>query len=122
MARVSLTTQKITRAGLDPAAALAGPPTIDGDVIDAGAVFLHVDNGGGVSINVTFRTPVQVDDLDLEELIVAVPAGGARLIGPFPKRTFGQAAGAVESGGNDAGRVYVDYSAQTAVTRAAVSL
>ena len=121
MARVSLTTQKITRAGLNLTAALAGPPTVDGDVFDAGAVALYVDNGSGGSINVTFRTPTVIDGLDLEELIVAVPAGESRLVGPFPKRTFGQLAGAVESGGNDAGRVYVDYSAQTSVTRAAVS-
>jgi hypothetical protein len=61
-------------------------------------------------------------EADGEDLVVTVPDGARRLIGPFPKRTFGQPAGANESEGNDQGRVYVDYSATTSVTRAVVAL
>lgn len=108
MARTSVTTQQIVRTGLTPSLTA---PIIDGDIIDTGATYLHVVNGSGASINVTVQTPPQVDNLDVAELIVAVPAGATRYIGPFPTRTFGRPTGA------DAGRAYVDYSAVTSVTR-----
>lgn len=114
MARTSVTTQQITRAGLAP---VLTAPTVDGDVIDSGAVFLHVNNGSAASINVTVQSPVTVDGLAVEELVVAVAAGAFKLIGPFPQRTFGQPTGSA-----DAGRVYVDYSAQASVTRAVLKL
>jgi len=113
MARTSVVTQQITRAGLAP---VLTEPTVDGDVIDAGAVFLYVDNASAGAVTVTAVTPVTVDGLALADSPVSVPAGESRLIGPFPPRTFGQPAGSA-----DAGRVYVDYSAQTSVTRAVVS-
>jgi hypothetical protein len=115
MARLSLTTQQISRTGLNPA--LAGPPNVDGDVMDAGATFLQVHNGSGGSINVTIAATVVVDGLALANLVVAVPAGQDRLIGPFPVRTFAQ-----EDESPDAGRVYVNYSAQASVTRGAFKL
>lgn len=108
MARVSVTTQEVTRAGLAPSLTA---PTIEGDVIDTGATWLQVTNGAGAPINVTVQSPPTVDGLAVAELIVAVPNAQTRLIGPFPPRTFGQAAGA------DAGRAYVDYSSITSITR-----
>ncbi len=108
MARVSVTTQTITRAGLTPSLTA---PTVDNDVIDTGDVFLQVTNAAGAPINVTVQSPPTVDGLAVAELIVAVPNGQTRLIGPFPSRTFGQPSGA------DAGRAYVDYSAVTSITR-----
>ncbi|HEY0638715.1 MAG TPA: hypothetical protein VGD67_13780 [Pseudonocardiaceae bacterium] len=115
MARTSVTTQVITRAGLAPN--LTGP-VADGDIIDSGACWLHVLNGSGAPITVTVQTPVTVDGLPLDDLEVAVPASGTRLIGPFPARTFAQASDAPVG----AGRVLVDYSSVTSVTRAVVSL
>ncbi|MDG4790373.1 hypothetical protein O7626_31390 [Micromonospora sp. WMMD1102] len=91
-------------------------PTADGDIVDCGQVALYVVNGSGGSINVTVLATAGQDGLDLEDLIVAVPAGDTRLIGPLPRRTFGQA-----SDSADAGRAYVNYSAQTDVDRAVVS-
>lgn len=114
MARTSVSTQQITRAGLNPTLT---QPTVDGDVIDAGAVFLYVDNGSAASIDVTVQSPLTVDSLAVEDLVVAVPAGTFRMVGPFPARTFAR-----PTGQTDAGRVYVDYSAQASVTRAVVSL
>lgn len=114
MARTSVVTQQITRAGLNPTLT---QPTVDGDVVDIGATFLYVDNASVASVNVTVQTPVTVDGLNVEELIVAVPAGQFRLIGPFPPRTFAQ-----PTTSPDAGRAYVDYSAQTSVTRAVLKL
>jgi hypothetical protein len=117
MARQSQTTQQITRDGLVPALIAV---TADGDVIDAGQVALMVTNGGASPINVTVAATASQDGLDVEDLVVSVDDGDTALIGPFPVRTFGQPAGADESEGNDAGRVYVDYSATTSVTAGVV--
>jgi hypothetical protein len=114
MARTSVTTQSITRAGLNTA--MTAPP-VDGDIIDAGAVFLEVLNGSGSPITVTVQTAGTVEGLPVEDLAVTVPAAGNRRIGPFPG-VFKQAADAVVG----AGRVLVDYSAVTSVTRAVVKI
>jgi hypothetical protein len=111
MARVSVATQKIVGTGL---VANKTAPTVDGDVIDSGAVAVLVTNGSGAPINVTAQTPQTVAGLAVAEQIVAVAAGATALIGPFPKGTYGQLSGA------DEGRVYIDYSAQASVTRAVV--
>lgn len=115
MARTSVVTQKITRAGLAPALTAV---TVDGDIIDSGPVILHVANAGGAAVTVTVQTPITVDGIALTDLAVSVPAGQAREIGPFPDRTFRQPAAAPVG----AGRVLVDYSAITSVTRAVKAL
>lgn len=117
MARQSQTTQQITRDGLVPTLIAV---TGDGDVIDAGEVALMVTNGGASPINVTVLATASQDGLDVEDLVVAVADGDTALIGPFPLRTFGQPAGANESGSDDRARVYVDYSVTTSVTAAAI--
>lgn len=119
MARVDVTTQQVTRDGLVP---VVTEVTADGDVIDVGRTVLYLVNGSGSPVNVTVLSTASQDGLDVEDLVVAVAAGTTALIGPFPKRTFGQPAGAVESGGDDQGRVYVDYSAQLDIDRAVVAL
>lgn len=111
MARVSVTTQKIVATGLAPAMTA---PTVDGDVIDSGSTAVYVTNGSGGSINVTAQTPQTVAGLAVAENVVAVAAGATKLIGPFPKSTYGRPSG------SDRGRVYIDYSAQSSVTRAVV--
>jgi len=110
MARASVTTQTITRAGLS--AALTGPPA-DGDIIDAGPVILEVANGSGGAITVTVLPSFEAAGLELEPLEVSVPASGTREIGPFPPAIFAQLPDA-EVG---PGRVLVDYSAVASVTR-----
>lgn len=111
MARVDVTTQKIVGTGLAPNMTA---PTADGDVIDSGAVAVMVTNGSAGSINVTVQTPATQAGLAVAEQIVAVAGSATKLIGPFPKGTYGQPSG------DDEGRVYVDYSAQASVTRAVV--
>lgn len=110
MARTALATQQITTAGLKPVYTAAN---VDGHSIDPAAI-LHVKNGSGSSINVTVQTPAQVDGLDVEELVVAIPAAEERLIGGLKPSTFARPSGP------DAGRVYVDFSAVTTVTVAAL--
>lgn len=117
--RISVTSQPLALSGV--AVALTAP-TVDGDVIDAGQTFLMVDNASGSSITVTALSPRTVDGvLTVGPLAVAVGAGVTKLIGPFNGSTFGQLSGANASGGNDQGRVYVNYSAIASVTRAVVS-
>jgi hypothetical protein len=111
MARVSVATQKIIGSGLAP---VMTAPTVDGDVIDSGAVAVMVTNGSGSSINVTVQTPATQSGLAVAEQIVAVAAAATKLIGPFPAGTYARPAAP------DEGRVYVDYSAQASVTRAVV--
>lgn len=116
MARESVTTQMITREGL----ALPEPmatPTPDGDVVDAGRVALLVENVGASPQIVTVHATVAQDGLDLEDLIVSVPAGEAMLVGPFPARTFAQPISSP-----DAGRVYVDYQTAADMRRMVVGL
>jgi|SRR5215217_3615713 len=114
MARVSVTTQPVTRTGT--ATVLTGP-TVDGDIIDTGRTMLYVLNGSGAPITVTVQTPLTVDGLDVADLTVTVPAAGFRIIGPFPVGTFGRAYGDA-----NAGRAYVDYSSVTSVTRGVISV
>jgi len=111
--RIVPTAQKIVATGLAPNLTA---PTVDGDVIPTGQYFLMVTNASGASINVTAQTPQKVEGLDVAENIVAVPAAGTRMIGPFPAGTYGR-----PSGGADPGKVYVDYSAIASVTRALIS-
>lgn len=95
--------------------------TADGDVVDAGRVFIVVANGSGSSINVTVAATQTVKGLAVSNMVTAVAAGKTEIIGPFPKDVFGQPSGANGSGGDDEGRVYVNYSAITTVTRAVVA-
>jgi hypothetical protein len=115
MARASVTTQKITRAGLNPSYTA---PNADGDIIDAGSVDLHVKNGGGSQITVTVETPGTVDGVAIADLSVVVPAAGERLIGPFTRGTFAQPSDATVG----PGRVLVSYSGQTSITRAVLAV
>lgn len=84
--------------------------TVDGDVIDAGKVMLVINNTDSVTWTVTVPATETVQGLPVQSLTVTVAAGKVEPIGPFPKSLFGQPAGANASGGNDQGRVYVNYT------------
>lgn len=116
MARTNVVTQQITRAGLGPVlTAPAGTGPANGDVIDAGSVFLMVTAGATPTTVTVISTPT-VDGLDVADLVVTVGAASTKLIGPFPARTFANPVGAT-----DAGRVYVEYSSVATITRGVVS-
>jgi hypothetical protein len=100
----ALSTQQVTRAGLNPSYSAAGG---SGDTFNpARGVCLHVKNGSGGSINVTVASPRTVHGLAVQSLVVAVPAGGERLIGPFPADVFQDTTGTAA----------VTYSASASVT------
>lgn len=114
MARVEITAQDVTVAGLAPTLTA---PTADGDRFDAGRVMLYVANGDDTNMTVTAVTPGTVVGLSITDAAVLVPAGQFRLIGPFPRHAFGRSMGQ-----DNAGQVYVDYSAVDSVTRGLIHL
>lgn len=103
-----LTVQKSVPAGLNPTydAAAAGGDTFLND----GMTVLHVKNGGGSSINVTINSVTACDQGFDHDIVVAVPNGGERLIGPLPTGRFNDTGGLAS----------VSYSAVTSVTVAAI--
>ncbi|MFC5359454.1 MULTISPECIES: hypothetical protein [Azospirillum] len=79
-------------------------------------IVLHVKNGSASPINVTIAAQTvaaSVPGLGIvskANQVVAVPAGGDRIIGPFPARAFNNPS---------TSKVSVSYSATTTVTVAA---
>lgn len=83
----TLATQNVSRAGVAPsyAAAAGGGDKFTPDH----ETFLHVKNASAGSLNVTVVTP-RTDALGnaVSDNVVAVPAAGERLIGPFPAEHY----------------------------------
>jgi hypothetical protein len=103
MARQSVTTQKITRAGTVPTAA---SPIVDGDIIDTGAsVFLLLSNTGAAVASATVQAQATFDGLAVSNLTVALPANTTKVVGPISLGTFG-----FPAGNPNAGRAFVDYT------------
>lgn len=89
---------------------------VDGHSIPGGgSVRLLVTNGDASSKTVTIQTPATQGGLAVADQAVVVPAGETWCIGPFTPNLYDRASGAT-----DAGKVYVDFSAVTSVTVAAV--
>lgn len=113
----ALTIQTVAASGLAPAytAAAAGGDSIANDY--QRNTIAHVKNGGGASINVTVapyitsKTVPDVGVITVPNIVVAVPAGSDRMIGPFP-------ANYTDANGN----VNLAYSAVTSVTVAAIKV
>lgn len=118
--RISLTTQTLPLAGL--AATHAGPPTVDGDVVDVARNFLSVINGGTGPTVVTIVTPGVVDgDLAIADRTVTVPVGTTPTLIPLTSPNYRQSTVSALLPA-DVGRAYVNYSVLTSVTRAVVAL
>lgn len=107
----TLTYKQPTITGVDPALAAAAG---GGDKVapnDRG--YLHVLNGSGSSMNVTIVVPGNTQFAQAQpDVVIAVPAGAHRIIGPFP---------AVLADPAD-GLVAITYSLATSVTVAAITL
>ena len=114
MARSTPTTQVV---GRDGATTSMTAPSSDGDIIDGGAVWLTISNGGGAPITVTAQTPGTVAGLAIADSSITIAAGATKDYGPFPG-VFVQPADAVTG----PGKVLIDYSAITSVTRAVKKL
>lgn len=104
----ALAIQEASLAGLNPAfvAASAGGDTFAND----GKTYLHVKNAGAAAVTATVNSIKPCDQGSDHDAVVSVPAGGERLIGPFPPGRFNDPNGAAA----------VTYSDVTSVTVAAV--
>ncbi|MFI6308490.1 hypothetical protein ACIBCH_41910 [Amycolatopsis thailandensis] len=103
MARLSVTTQKITRAGTIPT---AGSPNVDGDIVDTGAsVFLLLSNVGASPASATVVSQATFDQLPVDDLVVSLAAGATKVVGPISRGTFG-----FPEGDANAGRAFVNYT------------
>lgn len=109
MARESLSTERIVKDGL---VATYTAAVADGHQVPwSERMFIHVKNDDTASKTITAQTPGQVSGLDIAEHTVDVAAGDEAFIGPFlAESTFKQSDG----------DVYIDYSATTSVTVAAL--
>lgn len=103
-----LAVQKIVLTGLSPTYAAC---TAEGDtVLNDDYTFLHVKNAhtGAWVVTVDSREPCS-QGFD-HDVVVSVPAGEERMIGPFPRGRFNDAAGKLE----------ITYDGVTALTIAAI--
>jgi hypothetical protein len=80
-----LTAQTVVQSGLTPVyGAVAASDTFSND----GTVFLHVKNGGGSPDNVTVTSVKTCDQGTAHNLVVSVPNGSERMIGPLETTRF----------------------------------
>jgi len=110
------TVLNLTKAGLPPAYTAVQASDTFANPSDE-RTFLHVRNGGGAAITATIPTQrpnVRVQgagSLVIPPIVVSIPAGGERMIGPFP-----------DAYTDGAGLVTVNYSAIATVTAAAIRM
>jgi len=114
MPRTALTVLTTSRTGLTPAFVAADAVNNHEFPNSSQNVVLHVKNGAGAPINVTFITPGTVDGQTVGDRIVAVPAGGERIIGPFRNTHYGS--------GTNGSSVYFDVSSATSITLMALAV
>lgn len=83
----ALVVASIVLAGLNPAyvAAAGGGDTFVND----GDTYLHVKNGGGGAIDVTVDSVALCSHGFDHNVVVNIPAGQERIIGPFAPARFG---------------------------------
>lgn len=110
MAAITVITPTLSGVAPSPASASGGGDTVANP---RGDVLIRVINGGGSSINATVTPPASsvrpadgsFPQMTLSPLVVAVPAGASRIIGPFPPMY-----------NNSAGNLDLTYSSATSVT------
>lgn len=106
----TLAVQKVTLNGLGPSFVAA---SVGGDeFINTGRVMLYVKNGGASAVDVTINSQTQCNYGFDHDVVVSIPAGGERIVGPFPKTRFDDANG----------KVQIAYSDVTSITVAAIEL
>ena len=106
----TLTTQPVNPSGLGPTyvAASAG-----GDKVAPGpTVFLHAKNASGGAITVTVNSQTLCNQGFDHDLVVSVPAGADRMIGPLTADRYAAPAD---------GLVSITYSGVTSLTVAAIA-
>jgi len=106
MARVNVPLTPLVRTGTTPPAQVNGDTANNHQILNNdGNVFIEAVSSDAGSQNVTIETPGVVDGLAVADLVVAVPAGATRLIGPFPTSIYNQVDGSL----------FVDVSVSTTI-------
>lgn len=106
----NLATQQIGITGTNPTYASAGG---SGDTVGPDdRTFLHVKNGDASSHSVTVAVPGSEYGQPRADVVVAVPAGESRFIGPLIH----------DLADSSDGRVHVTYTATTSMTVAALRI
>jgi hypothetical protein len=105
-----LSVQKVIQAGLAPAYVAAD--AAGDEFINGGRTFVHVKNGSAAPVNATITNVKPCNYGFAHDLVIAVPAAGDRLIGPFEPGRFN----------NTSARAKVTCSAVTSVTVAALEV
>lgn len=106
-----ITVQQISLSGLTESAATAA--TAAGDtVLNNGRTFIEVTDGATTNPTVTIASQVDCNQGYTHDVVVTVPSGEAKIIGPFPPNRFNNASGQIE----------VTYDDDTSVTIAAFTL
>lgn len=103
-------TQQIAPGGVAPTynSAASGDKFVPDD-----RTFLHVKNGDASSHSITVGAIGSISGLTIENLVVAVPAGTEKVIGPFPRGTFADPSDEL---------AHITWSATTSMTWAALRL
>jgi len=106
----TLTVQTAVLAGVTPSyAACAGGGD---DFLNTGREMVHIKNGSGGALVVTFVTPKTYQGVALADPTVSVGAGSEEMIGPFPPGIFNGAAALLS----------MTYSGVTSLTIAVIKL
>lgn len=111
MARTEITAQTVAIAGVEPTETVgqadghffANPAS----TARYGTRFARVRNSGASARDITFQTAAQVEGHEIAEMVVSIPAGESRVVGPFSIRVFNRAADEA----TNPNKVYVDYDA-----------
>jgi len=88
-------TQEIVHAGLSPTYTAMGAAGDEVACIDD-RMMLHVKNADTGAHTVTIDSKVPCNQGNDHDIAVSVPAGGERLIGPFPTARFRNASGRID--------------------------
>lgn len=105
-----LNAQQVSLVGANPAFVAAD--AVGDEFANSGRSYLHVKNGAASAVDVTVNSQTKCNQGFDHDVVVNVPAGAERRIGPFPKARFDDANG----------RVQVAYSAVANVTVAVVEV
>lgn len=96
MARTPIPITQVTQDGVAQPAQTNSDAANDHELaFNDGRVLLEVGSVDAGAQNVTVVTPGSQGGLAVADLVVSVPAGGVRLIGPFAPSVFNQADGKV---------------------------
>jgi hypothetical protein len=114
VARVALTVQAPTRAGLNATYTTSMTAGAGNGVRYAytGREALHVKNDSGGALTLTIKSALTVDGLAVADRTVTVPAGGARFVLP----------GTADVCKQTSGEVYIEFDVVTSISVAAVAL